>query len=78
MDEMTLLRELGEEIDTTTGAPEPRTRRAVVAGIGDDGGRPPRRTTWLAPRRALPVGAALLAGGLASTRARRSATVRAR
>jgi hypothetical protein len=66
MDEMTLLRELGEEIDTTTGAgaPAPRTRHRVVTGIAA-GGRGRRRTPHLLPRHAVPVGAALLAGGMA-------------
>ena len=63
MDEMTLLRELGEEIDRTVGAPAPRTRHRVVTGIADGGGR--RRAPRLMPRHAIPVGAALLAGGMA-------------
>ena len=63
MDEMTLLRELGEEIDRAAGAPAPRTRHRVVTGIADGGGR--RRTPRLMPRHAIPVGAALLAGGMA-------------
>jgi hypothetical protein len=67
MDELTLLRELGEEIDTTTGAPAPRTRHLVVSGIAA-GGRKRRRAgarSAFTARRAVPVGAALLAGGLA-------------
>jgi hypothetical protein len=63
MDELTLLRELGEEIDRTAGAPSPRTRHRVVTGIA--AGRPGDRMS--ARRRLLPVGGALLAGGLAAS-----------
>jgi hypothetical protein len=64
MDEMTLLRELGEDLDEATGGPAPRTRHRVLTGIADGGrgGRMPR-PAW---RRAVPT-AALLAGGLAAT-----------
>jgi hypothetical protein len=63
MDEVTLLRELGEEIDRTAGEPSPRLRHHVVAGIagGDRGGR---RRSWFTARRVVPAGG-LLAGGLA-------------
>jgi hypothetical protein len=64
MDEVTLLRELGEEIDRTAGEPSPRQRHRVVAGIagGDRGGR----RSWFTARRVVPAGV-LLAGGLAAT-----------
>jgi hypothetical protein len=64
MDELTLLRELGEEIDRTAPEPSPRTRHRVVTGIsgGSPGGG---RRSWFTARRVVPAGA-LLAGGVAA------------
>jgi len=64
MDELTLLRELGEEIDRTAAEPTAATRHRVVSGIagGTPGGG---RRSWFTARRVVPAGA-LLAGGLAA------------
>lgn len=66
MDELTLLRELGEEVDRTAGEPSPRTRHRVVTGIAA-GGRRPRGTRRSARRALLPFGGAVLAGGVAAS-----------
>lgn len=67
MDELTLLRELGEEIDRTAPEPSPRTRHRVVTGVagGSPGGG---RRSLFTVRRVVPA-AAVLAGGLAASAA---------